>query len=240
MRRPWPVRPDHPHGRLGGACKGRRGTSRRGGVSEDRILFGQSTAFSGPAWDLGRNVRLGIEAAFEEANRQSGVHGRTLALRSLDDAYEPEAAIANLLDEHVRLAYHSAWASDERFQFDIVQDFDPALGSLDVVARNVGRVFLNLVGNACQATAERQRAEEGVYEPSLTLVTRRSETGIEIRIRDNGNGIPPDIIDDIFNPFFRPSRRTRAPASTSRSRATSFASAVARSGWSPSPARSPR
>ena len=65
------------------------------GVTEDRILFGQSAAFSGPARDLGVNLRLGIEAAFEEANRQGGVHGRTLALRSLDDAYEPEAAIAN-------------------------------------------------------------------------------------------------------------------------------------------------
>ena len=65
------------------------------GVSDRQILFGQSAAFSGPAQDLGKNMRLGIEAAFEEANRRGGVHGRRLALRSLDDAYEPEAAIAN-------------------------------------------------------------------------------------------------------------------------------------------------
>ena len=65
------------------------------GVTERQILFGQSAAFSGPAQDLGKNMRLGIEAAFEEANRHGGVHGRRLVLRSLDDAYEPEAAIAN-------------------------------------------------------------------------------------------------------------------------------------------------
>ena len=65
------------------------------GVSDRQILFGQSAAFSGPARDLGTTLRLGIEAAFGEANRQGGVHGRQLALRSLDDAYEPEAAIAN-------------------------------------------------------------------------------------------------------------------------------------------------
>ena len=65
------------------------------GVTDQQILFGQSAAFSGPAQDLGTNLRLGIQAAFEEANRRGGVHGRTLALRSLDDAYEPEAAIAN-------------------------------------------------------------------------------------------------------------------------------------------------
>ena len=65
------------------------------GVTDERILFGQSAAFSGPARELGRNMNLGIEAAFQEANRRGGVHGRQLALITLDDAYEPEAAIAN-------------------------------------------------------------------------------------------------------------------------------------------------
>ncbi len=65
------------------------------GLSDRRILFGQSAAFSGPARELGKNMRLGIEAAFQEANARGGVHGRRLDLLSLDDAYEPEAAIAN-------------------------------------------------------------------------------------------------------------------------------------------------
>ena len=65
------------------------------GISDERILFGQSAAFSGPAQELGKNMRVGIEAAFQEANARGGVHGRQLALLSLDDAYEPEAAIAN-------------------------------------------------------------------------------------------------------------------------------------------------
>ena len=74
------------------------------GVSDDRVLFGQSAAFSGPAQELGKNMRLGIEAAFHEANANGGVHGRMLELTSLDDAYEPEAAIANtqsLIEEGV-------------------------------------------------------------------------------------------------------------------------------------------
>jgi len=65
------------------------------GVYDDRIVFGQSAALSGPAAELGVGMRLGILAAFEEANRAGGVNGRQLVLRSLDDAYEPEAAIAN-------------------------------------------------------------------------------------------------------------------------------------------------
>ena len=67
------------------------------GVSDRRILFGQSAAFSGPAGQLGTDMRRGIEAAFQEANQRGGVHGRRLELVSLDDAYEPEAAIANTL-----------------------------------------------------------------------------------------------------------------------------------------------
>ena len=65
------------------------------GVFDDRVVFGQSAAFSGPAQELGINMKLGIEAAFEEANQRGGVHGRLLALTSRDDAYEPEAAIVN-------------------------------------------------------------------------------------------------------------------------------------------------
>ena len=65
------------------------------GVFDDRIVFGQSAAFSGPASELGRDMRVGIDAAFAEINRNGGVHGRRLELTSLDDAYEPDAAIAN-------------------------------------------------------------------------------------------------------------------------------------------------
>ena len=65
------------------------------GVFDDRVVFGQSAAFSGPAQQLGINMNLGIMAAFEEANRNGGVHGRILELRTRDDAYEPEAAITN-------------------------------------------------------------------------------------------------------------------------------------------------
>ena len=65
------------------------------GISDQRILFGQSAAFSGPVSELGKNMRIGIKAAFQAVNDRGGVHGRRLELLSLDDAYEPEVAIAN-------------------------------------------------------------------------------------------------------------------------------------------------
>ena len=72
-------------------------SERSPGVFDSRIVFGQSAAFSGPAQALGTNMRLGILAAFHEANEEDGVHGRTLELTSLDDAYEPEAAVTNTM-----------------------------------------------------------------------------------------------------------------------------------------------
>ena len=69
--------------------------SQHSGVTDDKILFGQSAAFSGPAWELGTNMQLGILSAFQEVNAAGGVHGRQLELVALDDGYEPEAAISN-------------------------------------------------------------------------------------------------------------------------------------------------
>ena len=114
--------------------------------------------------------------------------------------------INNLLDEHARLAYHSARATDPNFHLDIKYDFDPEMGEIEVIPQNLGRVFLNMVSNAGYATNQKRRAipgaDDGTYAPTLWLSTRRGEDRFEIRIRDNGNGIPPDVVDKIFNPFF--------------------------------------
>ena len=115
--------------------------------------------------------------------------------------------INNLLDEHSRLAYHSARATDNEFQLNLKQDFDPNMGEVEVIPQDLGRVFLNMVSNACYAADEKRRsiAEKGdseLYEPTIFLTTRRSEDSVEVRIKDNGMGIPADIVDKIFNPFF--------------------------------------
>ncbi len=114
--------------------------------------------------------------------------------------------INNLLDEHARLAYHSARATDADFNLTIETDFDPDAGQIEAVPQDLGRVFLNMVGNACYATDEKRRAiesDDGVtYFPTLSLSTRRLDDRIEVSIRDNGNGIPPEVVDKIFNPFF--------------------------------------
>ena len=113
--------------------------------------------------------------------------------------------INRLLDEHARLAYHSARASDPDFNLTIEKDLDPEAGLIEVVPQDMGRVFLNLVSNACYATDEKRRSDSmggEDYEPTLSMATRRLDDRLEISIRDNGSGIPPHVVDKIFNPFF--------------------------------------
>jgi signal transduction histidine kinase len=107
-----------------------------------------------------------------------------------------------LLDEYVNLAYHGLRAGDQSFNITIERDYDETLGRINVVPQDLSRVFLNLVNNACYAAHERSRKEEPGYAPTLTVSTRRTPEGAEIRVRDNGTGIPREICDKIFQPFF--------------------------------------
>ncbi|MDE2809584.1 MAG: ATP-binding protein [Gemmatimonadota bacterium] len=109
-----------------------------------------------------------------------------------------------LLEEHARLAFHSARATNADFQLDIKEELDEEVGELDVVPQDLARVFLNMVSNACYATNEKRNASETAsdYVPTLWISTQRTPDQVEVRIRDNGNGIPPDVVDKIFNPFF--------------------------------------
>ena len=115
----------------------------------------------------------------------------------------------DLVEEHARLAYHSARATDSDFQLDLRQELDPNMGEVEVVAQDVGRVFLNIVNNACYATDEKRRAleenpVEGAerYFPTVQVTSLRKEETAVVTIRDNGTGMPQDVIDKIFNPFF--------------------------------------
>ncbi|MYI35666.1 MAG: HAMP domain-containing protein [Acidimicrobiaceae bacterium] len=114
--------------------------------------------------------------------------------------------INDLLEQHAQLSFHSARALDSDFQLDIQQDLDPDVGQLKVIAQDLGRVFLNMVTNAGHATNDRHRAEIAAgnagFQPTLWLKTTRSNDHVEVRIRDNGTGMPPDVIEKIFNPFF--------------------------------------
>ena len=148
--------------------------------------------------DLAGNLQR-IQSHGDRANRI--VHDMLQMGRGSGDSQPTD--INGLLDEYARLAYHAARATDSEFQLDIRRDFDPDMGDVDVIPQDLGRVFLNMVGNACYATNEKREAgKTDSYEPVIWLKTRREDHQVEVRIRDNGNGMKPHVVEKVFNPFF--------------------------------------
>ncbi len=161
-----------------------------------------------------RNLVREITEDLIENTRLIGQHGtradsivQNMLMMGRGSGERQPTALNPLVDEHARLAYHSARATDAEFQAELVLELDPEVGDVDIIPQDVGRVFLNLVGNACYATDDRRRkvkAEDpsSRFEPVIRIRTRRLEDGVEIGVRDNGAGIPEDVISKIFNPFF--------------------------------------
>lgn len=114
-----------------------------------------------------------------------------------------------LLNDHALLAFHSARAADPDFQLEIQEDYSPDIGEITVQPQDIGRVFLNLVTNACYAADEKRKmlaaaddASKKDYQPTLNLSTRLVDDHIEVHVRDNGTGIPQSALERIFNPFY--------------------------------------
>jgi GAF domain-containing protein len=108
-----------------------------------------------------------------------------------------------LVEDSLNLAYHGARAEKQGFNITLEKCFDPAAGEADLFPQEITRVLLNLISNGFYAAAKRQaEANGGSYEPALAAATKNLGNRVEIRIRDNGTGIPPEVKEKLFNPFF--------------------------------------
>ena len=108
-----------------------------------------------------------------------------------------------LVDESLNLAYHGARAEKQGFNITLERSFDPAAGEVDLFPQEITRVLLNLISNGFYAATKRKaEANGGDYEPTLAAATKNLGDSVEIRIRDNGTGIPPEVKEKLFNPFF--------------------------------------
>ncbi|MBL7764041.1 MAG: hypothetical protein JNL23_11495, partial [Chitinophagaceae bacterium] len=110
--------------------------------------------------------------------------------------------INTLCDEYLRLAYHGLRAKDKSFNVTMKTDFDETIGKINVVPQDIGRVILNLITNAFYAVNEKKKQQAENYEPTIFLKTKKHEGKIEVSVKDNGIGIPQQVIDKIFQPFF--------------------------------------
>ena len=108
-----------------------------------------------------------------------------------------------LVDESLNLAYHGARAEKQGFNITLERSFDPTIGEVDLFPQEITRVLLNLISNGFYAATKRKaEAKWGDYEPTLAVATKSLGDKVEIRIRDNGTGIPPEVKEKLFNPFF--------------------------------------
>ena len=204
--------------------------------SSEELVAELRDALSRHAKDLdddGRSLVVGITDELAENMSRMRAHGeradrivRDMAMIGRGGGKPQPVDINDLLNDRAKIAYHSAQALDESFEMAIIGDCDPDLGEMEVVPEDMGRVFFNLVGNACSAVDEKRRkAEESSvpYTPTLRLSTERTGGEMVVRIRDNGTGIPDDAMDKIFNPFY-----TTKPSGTGVGLGLSFCNDVVR------------
>ncbi|MDB4583142.1 ATP-binding protein [Draconibacterium sp.] len=107
-----------------------------------------------------------------------------------------------LADEYLRLAYHGLRAKDKSFNATMKTDFDENIGKINVITQDIGRVILNLISNAFYAVAEKKKQQPDSYEPTVSVITKKSDNKVLISVKDNGNGIPQSSLEKIFQPFF--------------------------------------
>lgn len=130
------------------------------------------------------------------------VKGMLQHSRSSSGIKEP-TDINKLVDEYMRLAYHGLKAKDKSFNVTLISDYDDGIGTVNLVAQDIGRVILNLFTNAFYAVNEKKAKSGKVeYKPTVTVTTKKIDQAVEIKVLDNGGGIPERALKKIFQPFF--------------------------------------
>jgi signal transduction histidine kinase len=107
-----------------------------------------------------------------------------------------------LCDEYLRLAYHGLRAKDKTFNATLKRNFDEAIGNINIIPQDIGRVILNLITNAFYVVDEKSKQCVAGYEPTVEVHTKKEGNNVLIAVKDNGNGIPQKVLDKIFQPFF--------------------------------------
>lgn len=167
--------------------------------------------------ELEKQLLLDIAQNLEKINHHGKradaiVKGMLQHSRSTSSVKEP-TDINALADEYLRLSYHGLRAKDKSFNATIKTEFDENIGKINIISQDIGRVILNLLTNAFYAVAEKKKqhdtehsmnvgAANKTYEPTVTVLTKKIDTFLEISVQDNGSGIPQKVLEKIFQPFF--------------------------------------
>ena len=153
--------------------------------------------------DLSDTLRGNLEKIVQHGKRADSIV-KNMLLHSREGSGEHRPVDINgIVEESLNLAYHGARAENKGFNITLERSFDPAAGEVDLYPQEVTRVLLNLISNGFYAATKRKnQTGNGEYEPTLAAATKNLGDRVEIKIRDNGIGIPPEVKEKMFNPFF--------------------------------------
>jgi len=153
---------------------------------------------------IANEVKMSLEKINHHGKRADGIVKSMLQHSRTNNNKKELTDINALADEYLRLAYHGMRAKDKGFNAAMKTDFDDGVGLIKIISQDIGRVILNLITNAFYAVMEKKKLQsaEGGYEPTVTVSTKKFSNKIEIKVKDNGTGIPQKALDKIFQPFF--------------------------------------
>jgi signal transduction histidine kinase len=152
--------------------------------------------------ELTHMLKGNLEKVVQHGKRADSIV-KNMLLHSREGSGEHRAADINaIVEESLNLAYHGARAEKSGFNITLKRDLDPTAGQVDLYPQEITRVFLNLISNGFYAANKRKEASGGDFEPMLSASSRNLGNRVEIRIRDNGTGIPQEVKEKMFNPFF--------------------------------------
>src|SRR6187402_36829 len=151
---------------------------------------------------IANEVKMSLEKINLHGKRADGIVKSMLQHSRTSNNKKEPTDINVLADEYLRLAYHGLRAKDKSFNAAIKTDFDESIGKINIIPQDIGRVVLNLINNAFYAVDEKKKQNLNGYEPTVSLNTKKTNGKVEIKVNDNGNGIPQKVVDKIFQPFF--------------------------------------
>ncbi|MEO6694039.1 MAG: ATP-binding protein, partial [Ignavibacteria bacterium] len=151
---------------------------------------------------IARDIKENEEKIKHHGKRAEGIVKGMLQHSRTSTGIKEPTNINALADEYLRLAYHGLRAKDKTFNATMKTDFDENIGNINIIPQDIGRVILNLITNAFYAVTEKKKKKTEGYEPTVSVGTKKIEDKVEVRVKDNGNGIPKKVLDKIFQPFF--------------------------------------
>jgi signal transduction histidine kinase len=148
-------------------------------------------------------LRDNLDKVMQHGKRADAIV-KNMLLHSREGSGEHRPVDVNaLVEESLNLAYHGARAEKQGFKINMERSLDPAAGQVDVYPQEITRALLNMISNGFYAATKRKEQDNSIgYEATLTVSTKNLGDRVEITIRDNGTGIPPEVREKMFNPFF--------------------------------------